>query len=309
MKLVTMPYDYEQALDFIKNQVDCLLIGHKDFSLRVTNYFSWKEIEKIAFNKNKSKIFLLVNQIFFENNLKKLTNDLKKINTLPIDGIYFQDYAVPQLVKENKLNINLIYHPETIVTSYGQFPFFVKNNIKHIVLSRELFKSEIKTICKNKPKKFSLEIQGHGLLFIMHSRWKMISNFNEYANLKINTEKSYWIKESLRKYPNAIYEDKFGTHMFSGYQLCTIKILNELIEMEIDYLRIDNILQTKKWCNEITYLYHDLLKMLKNKKLTKKDEELYFEKAKKICKPYPIALGFLGTIKDNLHLIKNEIKK
>ncbi len=301
-----MPFDYNQAIEFINAKIDCLLIGHKDFSLRTANYFNWNEIKKICFQKKKTKIFLLVNQIFFENDLVKLLINLKKINKLPIDGIYFQDYAVVQLSKENNLKFNFIYHPETIVTSYGQFSFFLKNNINHLVLSRELFKSEIKNICLNKPKNLNLEIQCHGLMFIMHSKWKMISNFNQYANLDLNTKDKFLVKEMLRKYPNTIYEDKFGTHMLSGYQLCTIKILKELFEMGIDYLRIDNVLQNKKWCAEITYAYKEVIQLIKEQKFTKKLENFYLNKVKKISAPYEIALGFLGTIKENLHLIKNE---
>ncbi|WP_027123969.1 U32 family peptidase [Mycoplasmoides pirum] len=308
MKLITMPFDYEQAINFIENKIDCILIGNKEISLRCANYFTWNEIKKITLNKLKTKVFILVNQFFFEPDLKKLLNNLKKLNELPIDGIYFQDYAIPQLCKENNLKFNLIYHPETMVTSYGQFPFFLKNNINHLVLSRELFKSELLTICKNKPKKMKLEIQAHGFLFIMHSRWKMISNFNNYANLRIDSKKFYWIKETLRKYPNAIFEDKFGTHMFSGYELCIIKIINELKNMNIDFIRIDNIMQNKEWCFKITYLYDELLKLIKENKVDERTINLFWNKAKDISKPNEISLGFLGSIKDNLHLIKNEKK-
>lgn len=304
MQLVSMPFDYEQALEFIEKNISCLLIGNKDISLRCANYFSWDEIKKISKNKKNTKIFVLVNQFFFEPDLNKLIKNLKLLNNFKIDGVYFQDYAVPQIIKENKLKLKLIYHPETLVTSYGQFSFFLKNNINHVVISRELFKSELFDICKYKPKKLVIEIQGQGFMFIMHSRWKMLTNFEQYANLKIDTRKKFWIKEKLRKYPNLIFEDDFGTHMFSGYELCVIKILNELYKNNIDFIRIDNIMQSKIWCKKMTYLYHNALELIKKNKFDQKQIINYLNKVKKISSPHEISLGFLGDIKDNLHLEK-----
>lgn len=40
MKLVSMPYDFDQAKVFIQKQIDCLLLGQKDLSLRCAKYFS-----------------------------------------------------------------------------------------------------------------------------------------------------------------------------------------------------------------------------------------------------------------------------
>lgn len=309
MQLVTMPYDYAQSLAFIKNNIDCILLGHHDISLRCAKYFSWQQIEKICKAKQKTKVFILVNQFFFEQDLDKLLNYLVKLNELKVDGIYFQDYAVAQLVQENKLKLNLIYHPETLVTSYGQFDFFQKNKINHVVLARELFKTEVKNICEHKPKQMQLEIQAQGLMFIMHSRWKMISNFQKYADLKINSRDKFWIRETLRKYPNAIYEDEYGTHMFSGYELCVIEILNELKQMGIDFIRIDNIMQNKKWCEIMTYTYDKAIKLANQNKLTKKAIETSLKTIQIAAKPHDVSLGFLGTVKDNYHLVKVEDEK
>lgn len=306
MKLVSMPYDFDQAKVFIEKEIDCLLLGQKDLSLRCAKYFSWNQIKKISEIKNKTKIFVLVNQFFFENDLKLLQDGLIKLASLKIDGVYFQDYAVAQIVKEQKLNIQLIYHSETLVTSYGQFDFFLKNNINHVVIARELFLSELKQIALNKPKKLKIEIQVHGFMFVMHSRWKMITNFENYTGLtKIKNQKQLWIREALRKIPNAIYEDKYGTHMFTGYELCLIKYLNQLRDLKIDYLRIDNAMQNKLWCDKITNIYSEAIKLSKENKLTDKKIKLINNEIEKIVQPNLFSPGFLGTIQDNYHLIKS----
>ncbi len=307
MKLVTMPFDRDQATRFVAQGIDCLLLGAKSLSLRCANYFTLEEIKKIAARKGGTKVFVLVNQFFFEQDLKRLESQLRRLALMPIDGIYFQDFAVVELSKKNNLKFDFVYHPETMVTSYGQFPFFLKNGIFRLVLSRELFKSEIALICKNKPKKMALEIQGHGFLYIMHSRWRMVSNFREYADLKIDARSRFFIHEAMRKYPNAIYEDEYGTHMFSGYELCSVKALNDLAGYGVDYLRIDNVLHGKEWCEAITLLYDGLVKSLRGgRKIDAKTIARAWDEARRICAPNEIALGFLGTVKDNLHLITKD---
>ena len=49
-------------------------------------------------------------------------------------------------------------------------------------------------------------------------------------------------KERNNKYP--IYEDENGTHIMSPNDMCMIDELEELIEAEVDCLKIDGVLQT-----------------------------------------------------------------
>ncbi len=308
-----MPYDLNQALEFVQKKIDCILIGHRDVSLRCANYFKWNEIKQLAKNNKQTKIFVLVNQFFFEPQLQKLEKFLKKLETLQVDGVYFQDYAVAEIIQDNNLKINLIYHPETLVTSYGQFNFFQKNNINHVVLARELFLTEIAQIAKHKPANMKIELQAQGFMFIMHSRWNMISNFENYNHIKgLAKQKQLWIKEALRKWPNAIYQDQTGTHMFSGYELCVVSVLEKLISYNIDYIRIDNVMQTRQWCEQMTLIYQKLLNELEAKKLTALEIEESINQIKKISSPHAITPAFLGNIKDIYHLEKtneNESKK
>ena len=307
MKLVTMPYDVDQAMEFIKGKVDCLLLANKQISLRYANSFSFKDIIKIVNNKQNSQVFVLVNQFFFEPQLETLIKHLKFLNKLDIDGVYFQDYAVVQIIHEHNLKLKPIYHSETLVTSYGQISFFIKNQINHVVLARELFLSEVKQIANHKPENFQIELQAQGFMFIMHSRWKMISNFENYNHIRnLHQQKQLWIKEALRKWPNAIYQDKFGTHMFSGYEICVMSIIDQLYKMKIDYLRIDNVMQTRQWCEKITKIYQSTIELLRQDKLTSKQLEKNVTIIKEIVKPNAITPAFLGKIEDIYHLEKSE---
>ncbi|MBR2651425.1 U32 family peptidase [bacterium] len=95
---------------------------------------------------------------------------LKEIQTLKIDKVVFNDFAVAQIDFEQNLNLNLHYEPSALVTSYGQLDFYQENKINSVSLSNELFLPEVTTILKNKPANMQLCLQVQGFVLIMHSR-------------------------------------------------------------------------------------------------------------------------------------------
>ena len=60
-------------------------------------------------------------------------------------------------------------------------------------------------------------------------------------------------KERENKYP--IFEDANGTHIMSPNDMCMIDELTELIEAEVDSLKIDGVLQTSEYILKVTELY------------------------------------------------------
>ena len=205
---------------------------------------------------------------------------------------------------ENNLKLNLHYSSNTLVTSYHQFPFFIENNINSVSLPNELFINEIKQIANNKPNNFELLIQTQGFAFIMHSRWNLVSNFQKYVedtNKEYDKNKVIFIKELNKVYPNLIIEDEYGTHMFSGYELCCIKFLNQFKEMNIDYLLIDTYLNNdSNYDLQICSIYKKAMSDLNNL-------ELYFDEIQKITNN-ELSSGFIGGPLEIKHILKHEVK-
>lgn len=297
MELIITPNSFQNAKYFIENNADALLIALNEFSCRSNYYFSVDEITKLVElkSKTKTKIFVKLNNLFFENQINELENILVRLSKLDIDKIFFNDFAIAQIKYEMKLKLNLHYHPDTLVTSYGQFEFFKENGIFSLTLSNELFSYEIHDILKNKDK-LSICIQGHGYSFIMHSRWELVSNFQKYINDNNNEydkNKIILIREQQKVYSNILIEDKYGTHMFSGYKLCLINYLQELKEKKLDYLILDTYLEKEEdYDIKIYKVYHDVLdnKTTKNKDFFNNNEKY--------------SPGFYGGIKSILHFKK-----
>lgn len=295
MKIIVSPANYQNAIDLINNNVDYLLIGQESFSIRKNHNFSNDELKEIIKNKKDTKILILINRIFFEEDINNLTKYLIYLSKLNIVGIMFADFGVIQICNEQKLNFEFFYNPETLVTNYGQFDFYIKNKIKNVFLSRELRFNELIQILDSK-KEMKVGIQGSGYSFMMESKWKMIENFNQEYHLDIPLNKKLYLKEETRDFPTIIYQDQYGTYLYTSYCLSTINFLDELNNHHLDYLLIDSFLHDEKWTLEITKLY---MQANNDRSLSKLK---YLELEKQICKNETINNGFLGDTKDLLYL-------
>lgn len=286
-----------------QRKVDYVVVGLEDFSCRFNGYFDFEEIERVKKAFKYSKLCVFLNNIYSEFEIDKLEVALVKLEELKVDLIMFSDFAIPQIIYERNLNLKTHYNPETLVTSYGQFDFYLSNNINKVNLASELTLTEIKKICDNKQDMY-VSIKGFGLGFIMHSRWKMISTFLDYTNAdkaKFNSIDYLLIKENERVLPNIIFEDSKGTHMLSGYYICCLKQMNELKKMNIDALIIDSLFVHD---DDLTLDFVlEAYKYALNNDLNESQLEKIYDEVSKKCE-LSISPGFFGNHNDVLHTKK-----
>lgn len=247
MELLVNPASYSNALELISLGVHQICVGTKEFSLRNNCLLTIKQIEELIKNKKQTKILVLINRLYFDPELDALTEFILEISKLKIDGIIFSDFAVNQICFENNAHVNLIYNPETLVTNYGQFNFYLENNISEVALARELNVNQIKEIGVNKgDMKIQLQVSGHALM--MHSRWNLLSNYQAtQKDCTDITHQQALIREISRQEPSIIYEDEYGTYVLTNYDLSLFDRLSELKEMHVDTIRIDSFLHDEDW--------------------------------------------------------------
>ncbi len=303
MEIVVEAYNFDHAKWCIENNIPNLILGYELFANRLAYSFNQSEMQDLINKRKNTKIWIKVNNFFFEQELNRLEMYLRWLSNLEIDRVVFQDFAVAQINYEDNLNLNLHYNPETLITNYGQFDFYLENKINSCFLARELMPYEVTEIVKNK-KNMQLEVQGFGYGFIMHSRWKLISNFEEHYQLNLN--KDYLeIKEALRKYPNVIFEDQAGTQMLTGYLIDGLSSITKLNQEGVDYLSLNFIKTNETIAKDVTKLFNEAIQ---DKNL---DENInkYEAKLIQICKGYMLSPGFLGGTKTIPHTQKVEDEK
>lgn len=307
MKIAVTCCNLNLALELVDKKVENIIVGLKGFSCRFNNYLDFEEIKILVENKQNSLITVCLNNLYFEESINELEKIIKQLVDLKIDTIMFADFAIPCIIKENNYNVNLHYHPETIVTNYGQFDFYLKNKINSVSLASELTMTELNKIHENKDE-MQTYIKIYGLGFIMHSRWPMISNFQEHLGCKTKIVSKYFnsinyllIKEETRKYPNILYEDFTGTHMLTGYYLCGIKKINEFKKMDVDFILIDALFIHDSELHQIVDKFIDA------RNLNYGEEQLikYHDEIQDGA-DFLISEGFFGTINDRLHMLKED---
>jgi putative protease len=169
MELLVNPTSYSNALTLIELGVHQIYVGDNQFCVRNNCHVTLAQIKDLVSHKKNTKVLVLINSFFFEPDLPLLEKYLDSLKEVAIDGIIFSDFAVNQICYEKKLPFTLIYNPETLVTNYEQFPFYLANHIQEVALARELSFREIKEIANNK-NQMKLQVQVAGYAYMMHSR-------------------------------------------------------------------------------------------------------------------------------------------
>ena len=266
MKLAVTPIGLSGIEELSSNGTDIFLIGNSSFGNRLVYSFSTLEITD-ANNLIKSlnkEIYIVMNMIVHNVNLKSIKEFLDFIKELDVNGIIFGDLAVYQLAKNIGIENLLIYSPETLNTNYYDPIFWSKQGIKGLTISKEITLEDIKQISKDKLIEISLI--GHGHLNMFHSRRPLIENFFKYTNKEYEEyieNRNLKVVEEIRNESYPIFQDNHGTHIFRDKSLESFKEINILSDY-LDVFIVDGIFKDNSYLNKTVKYYNDLLNNIGN---------------------------------------------
>ncbi len=277
MKLAVTPYRVEDIKELSEAGADIFIIGNTKFANRLASSFSLEEIaeaNKVIKSLDK-EIYLNLNLIIHNDDLKMVEDFLSFTKSLNIDGIIFGDLGVYQMAKKLGIIAKLIYNPETLNTNYYDAVFWERKQIKGLTISKEITLEDIKEIAEK--SNIEISLVGHGYLNMFHSKRPLIENFFKYTNKEYEeyiNNRNLRLVEEIRDESYPIFQDEHGTHIFRAKAMQSFNEVNQLKQI-IDVFIIDGILKD----------YPYLLKTLKNYKtlLTVKD---YEDKVKEYTKQY-----------------------
>ena len=294
LELTVLPTSMASLIEI---EADAFIIGEAEYALRLPNYFSHDEvIDAIKHIKRKhKKIYLAINKIIHEYELEKFESYINEM-LHDIDGFIFGDLSVYQMAKRLGVVNKLIYHPETYVTNYETVNFYGRKQIKRVSIAKEITLEDIEMI--GTKSSLEVEVMGHGAINMFHSKRDLVTNYFQFIKDEEPTnhhnKELYLIEEKRQdeKYP--IIEDQNGTHIFSGYDLCTVNYLDHLIESGITSIRIDGFFKSDKVLKEIVSVYKKAItdyQLSKETYLTNKQD--YLDLLNNIDGIRPFNTGFL----------------
>lgn len=217
----------KNILDYL-NYTNSFIIGLKDFSINYQEY-TIEEIKKLKEDYPNIELFISLNKNIFNNDLDKLENILIELNKIDIKGLLFYDLAILSIVKNNNLNIPLVWAQEHMTTNYNTCNYYYDKGVEYVSLSSEITVSEIKEIKDN--SKIKLISFFFGYPDVSFTKRKLLTNYFLYNNLDKKRD-WYTISNDDNKY--FIKESNLGTRILYGKVMNGIKPFYDLLDV-VDY--------------------------------------------------------------------------
>lgn len=258
--------------DFIEIGIKNFIVGTKYFSCRQALSLDYQELKDLNEQLKDKKLWVLVNALIEEHNLDELVDHLAKLGEIKIAGILFQDFSVLQICKENNYNFEMIYSPDTLNTNQATLNYLKTLGINSAFLAREIPLDEKMMIAKNTDLKTMVQV--HGVEYMAYSKRKLLSNYFKETGIDhgVLIDDNLTIQANAVDYRCHIYEDKFGCHVLSEKQLCTLDILSNF--SCFDYLYFESLFIDDLKVVEIVSLYQEAINSISKETYGKVSKEL-----------------------------------
>lgn len=229
MKLLGVIRD-ANYLEYLDNGLDGVILPLENFSVDYFKYYSISDIRECRKSTDKL-LYVVINKMIFNNELDNLLNVLKKLENIKVDGVFFYDLAILNLVKENKININLIYNGTHMVTNSDTINLYYDLGVKGSYLSNEITKDEVLNIRGNTKSDLFILLLGNPVVAM--SRRSLLTSY--FTNKNKSKDVIITIKEPKSGQEFLVKEDNNGTTFFYNRRLNLSNVYKELEDVGINY--------------------------------------------------------------------------
>lgn len=225
---------------------DAVFLGGKMFNLRAgsTNFEDEELREAVAHAHSLGKkVYVTLNIIAHNKELEMLPEYVKVLEEIGVDGVIVADLGVFQVVKENS-NLPISVSTQASNTNWRSVKMWKELGAKRVVLAREISLEELAEIRVKVPD-IEIEVFIHGAMCIAISGRCLLSNYmtGRDANRGDCAQACRWkyklVEEKRPDEQFPIYEDEHGTHIFNSKDLCSIEIIDKILDIGVDSLKIE----------------------------------------------------------------------
>ena len=217
-------------LEYLDNGLDGMILPLESFSVDYFKYYSISDIKE--YRKNTDKLlYVVINKMIFNNELDSLFKVLKELENIKVDGVFFYDLAVLNLVRENNLSINLIYNGTHMVTNSDTINLYYDLGVKGAYLSNEITKNEVLNIRSNTKSDLFILLLGNPVVAM--SRRSLLTSY--FDNKNKSKSDLITIKEPKSGQEFLVKEDSNGTTFFYNRRLNLSNVYKELVDFGINY--------------------------------------------------------------------------
>lgn len=244
---------------------DAVFVGGNMFSLRAGSHnFSNEQLEKAvkyAHDLGK-KLYVALNVIPHSNEFEMLPEFVKYLEEIGLDGVIVADLGVFQVVRENS-NLSISISTQASNTNWRSVKFWKDLGARRVVLAREVSLENIAEIRKMVPD-IEIEVFVHGAMCMAISGRCLLSNHmtSRDANRGDCAQSCRWnysvYEENMDgDYENTLEEESEESFIFNAKDLCTIEIIDKLLEIGVDSLKIEGRMKGIYYVANVVKVYRD----------------------------------------------------
>lgn len=259
----------------IDSGCDSVYLGIKGFNMRANaKNFELNQLKSIVnkCHKNGVKVYLTLNSIVYQDELKKLEENFKVIKESNVDAVICWDLSVINLCK--KFSVDFHISTQASISNYESLKFYHELGAKCVVLARECTLKQIKKIKKKILKdKLDIKIEAfvHGAMCVSVSGRCFISEhlYGKSAN------RGDCIQPCRRKYRAVDIETENELEIGNGYilspkDLCCIRFVDKLIDTGIDIFKIEGRMRSEEYVKVTVSNYRKAIEACDKGKFSKK---------------------------------------
>lgn len=279
----------------INSGADAVYFGVKQLNMRAAaGNFDISELDIIVKHctEHNVKAHLTLNTIVYENELDELDDIVRRAKLAGIELIICWDMSVIQKCLEHQ--VPFCISTQASISNSSSIKFYENIGAARVVLARECTLDKIREI-KSKAK-IEIETFVHGAMCVAVSGRCFMSHelFGKSAN------RGECLQPCRREF-EVIDSDQGGSlslgedYVMSPKDLCTIEIIDQLIEVGIDSLKIEGRKRSPEYIAKVVSTYRNAIDLYAEGKLTQELKMHFVEELKKVYNRGFSTGFYLGT--------------
>lgn len=240
MAYLSITVDHIQDVDIFEQAgAEEFIFALKESCFTSAKLFTKEDLIHLKQGKmKKRKMAILMNRLFSQFDILQAQKDLEDLLKAGIESILFSDPGLLKKAKELGKMECMIYSPETLVTSSWDAQVWMDFSLQKAVISPLLTESEIVAISSIVPH-LSLPIHGYQMMAV--SKRHLLSAYRNYTHLNHDLVRNQhlWIQEVHRDGHMPIYEDDFGTVIYTDFVLQSFKHIQKFVTIGVERLEMN----------------------------------------------------------------------
>jgi U32 family peptidase len=276
IELLSPAGSFESLQAAINGGADAIYFGVEQLNMRTksSNSFTLEDIKEISriCKKNQKRCYITLNTVIYEHDKQLLKIILKEVKKQKVDAVIASDFAVIEFCKQ--LQIPLHISTQSNISNIEAVQFFA-NFSDVVVLARELTLKQVEKIKKEVVRKkikgpsgelLKIEIFIHGALCMAVSGkcYLSLHSHNSSANRGAcvqNCRRAYRVTDIETNEELEIDNE----YIMSPKDLCTIDILDKVIDAGADVLKIEGREKSADYVYTVTKCYREAIQAIENK--------------------------------------------